>query len=328
MNHQYTRLVVLFLTAVSLTCFFLSSNSAANSGGHNVEQYLTVMTWNVWFGADFFKERMARIIDIVLEKDPDVANFQEVLGPFHKMMREHEELMKRYELSEPGNSYFVATLTKRSLHAKLTVVNLPSSMGRELIISSFKKGAESVAVGNIHLESLNNHPLRELQLFESRKALAAYGTSVLVGDFNFCSERNFVPDSTPLENDSLHSHLAGYIDVWPALHQQAGIHRMPDTAAPAAVADADSPAALARAARGYTFDSDVNGNLAEKRRREVARYDRVMLRSDKGTVLPRSIELLGNEMVPGVPQEEHLFPSDHFGLLARFAIRDSRVIRF
>lgn len=331
-----------------------SSKSATATDTRSLIQIsnFTVMTWNVWFGADFFAKRMGSIIDIVLETDPDVACFQEVLGSFHQMMREHPVLMQKYTLSAPGHSYFVTTLTKRSLVPVYTVVSLPTSLGRDLLMSSFvlpRPGSkntssssvhtgERIVVGNVHLESLDAHPVREQQLAASRDALArtlqlahsleertadsvtpvsdTLGTSLLVGDFNFCSERNFILERTPLENDSLRTQLQEYIDVWPALH--------PVVISGDGIGDGGGGGTEVkernRAAKGYTFDSDLNGNLEMKRRREVARYDRVMLRSHSGNVSPREIRLLGTERVPGVPADENLFPSDHFGLLARFEV--------
>jgi hypothetical protein len=46
----------------------------------------------------------------------------------------------------------------------------------------------------------------------------SHGTSLLVGEFNFCRECNFVLERTPLENDSLRMHLQGYTDLWQALN--------------------------------------------------------------------------------------------------------------
>ena len=302
-----------FIFLIPATDYSASSTPLTVEISHDISvTTISVMTWNVWFSADFFAERMKHIIDTVLELEPDVANFQEVLGPFHKMMRENEVLMEKYEISDPGHSYYVATLTKRSLQPKFSITTLPTSMGRELLVSSFVIDGESIGVGNVHLESLKNHPLREEQLTASRSALAVHSASVLVGDFNFCSEKNFVLGSAPLENDSLQSHLAGYIDVWPAVHPPPPVPSQGEKAE-----DTD-----ARAAHGYTFDSERNGNLELKRRREVARYDRVMLHSSNEAVRPLSIELIGTDPVANIPAEEHVFPSDHFGLLAQFTVKN------
>ena len=118
----------------------------------------------------------------------------------------------------------------------------------------------------MHLESLNNHRKREQQLRVAADVLAPHANSVLVGDFNFDSARNFCEigeagspgggAAQTLENDSLGAILPGHDDVWPLLH--------PDAAG----------------APGFTFDARRNPLVTNKL--EVMRYDRVMARFTRG----------------------------------------------
>ena len=196
------------------------------------------------------------------------------------------------------------------------------------------------------------HPLHPLHPGSNQKRLpvcspgADAPLTILAGDFNFCSYRNFVP-SLPLENDDLAVCLPGWLDVWEALK---------DTSS--------EP--------GYTFDTELNAFTEAMGcgRCERMRYDRVMALVSgptgggvEGSVgmdvaegvgqvwAPTDIRLVGTEQVPLEPsdkstgQDGHqeqatgsagstsgktplsvvcsgpprcVFPSDHFGLLATF----------
>merc|ERR1719502_1450062 len=99
-------------------------------------------------------------------------------------------------------------------------------MARQLLVTQL----EDFAIGTVHLESLANHPTRQEQLRICKSVLASHKNAILVGDFNFDSERNFAPPHDPLENEALAQIMPDYIDLWPSL----------------------------RAERGLTFDSTVN----------------------------------------------------------------------
>merc|ERR1712032_131478 len=93
--------------------------------------------------------------------------------------------------------------------------------------------------------------------------LAIYPNSVLVGDFNFDSEHNFVPPHDPLENEALARFLPGFVDVW---------------------------AALRPSERGLTFDSKTNPYIGNP---EHARYDRAMVKLHDWSAA--SIDLIGDK---------------------------------
>jgi endonuclease/exonuclease/phosphatase family metal-dependent hydrolase len=89
-----------------------------------------------------------------------------------------------------------------------------------------------INIGNVHLESLNNARTREEQLGICDTILPS-GKSILVGDFNFCSERNY-DGSLPLENDCLSRTMPSYEDLWRKLKPEE---------------------------KGFTFDSTANKML-------------------------------------------------------------------
>ena len=111
-----------------------------------------------------------------------------------------------------------------------------SNMGRHLLAMSCEidgKGkSRNVNVGCVHLESLNYAKIRKEQL-RACNSLLPPGRSILVGDFNFCSERNY-DGSLPLENDCLSDVIPSYQDVWQKLKPGD---------------------------KGYTFDSQINKML-------------------------------------------------------------------
>ena len=180
-------------------------------------------------------------------------------------------------------SYGVVLLSRLPVHST-ELDDLPSRMGRRLLVAHLLVNDTKLAVGTVHLESLDSVEYRGRQLAHIFKTLKGERDAILVGDFNFCS-------SWPEEQANLDPQ---YVDVWPALHQGEA---------------------------GYTEDTDVNlmlGSMNDKKK--AVRFDRVLVRSGKPGWVPASIELLGTEPIAGNTPE--VFPSDHFGLLARLHWQD------
>ena len=133
----------------------------------------------------------------------------------------------------------------------------------------------------------------------AKDRMKGYKNSILMGDFNFCSYRNYPrseethyrsrtgASDRPLENDSLTAILPHHRDVWAALHPTE---------------------------KGYTFDSERNPLIAKY---EQMRYDRVL--SKCINFAPVAIELIGTETIPSEDMSlRKVHPSDHFGLLTTF----------
>ena len=261
-----------------------------------------ILTYNVWFDSYAFDDRMKYIIDTTLEHKPHVCCFQEVLPAFASMLMNHAELKEIYEFSSfRTNGYDTMTIALKELSPRFENVSFPTNMGRSLLKTICQVNSTSVAIGNVHLESLSSERTRRKQIVICRKELEKYDTSILVGDFNFCSERNFhqIPN-VPLENNVLEEVMPNYVDMWPHLRQKNGKEKE----------------------MGYTFDSHINKMISNEER---MRYDRVLFRSrrSEGNEIfkPTDISLLGvRALEKGSDSLSQVWPSDHFGLLATFEI--------
>jgi hypothetical protein len=258
--------------------------------------------------AQEFDLRMAGIIRCLKDLRPgvSVACLQEATPRLLALLRADSEISATFDLSADSpdlqggggggdmedamEGYGVLTLTAKQLQCRFCAVSLPSDMGRQLLLAVPGGGAGALAVGNVHLESLDSHAVRERQLRECHAALLGFSSALLVGDFNFCSLRNFHCGRGVLENDSLATCLPGFLDVWLQLHpppgplQEGQEEVAPCTPPPPASAPCTPPPRSSSsrgggggAAEGFTFDSARNGLLAHKHER--MRYDRVMLRS-------------------------------------------------
>jgi endonuclease/exonuclease/phosphatase family metal-dependent hydrolase len=315
---------------------------------------LRVVTWNVWFDNFEFAARFEGVMSILKELDPDVICLQEVTPRFTRLLEaymrpiasaaasapprgpQENTWLTAYSFSEEDLSaglsvapYGVLSIARSSLAPEFSYTPFISGMGRGLMTTTIHPDATnkdiSISIGNVHLESLSNHPTREMQLRKCHETLPIQ-SSLLVGDFNFCSYRNFVVvPGQPLENDSLDRILTSqYRDLWAILRP-------------------DKP--------GYTFDTESNGML-QGRPIEQMRYDRVMCAFDPAVLpwQPISIELIGTHSISKdtapaeattgkgvatpaedaarkpstgfqtpVKKKRSTFPSDHFGIVADFA---------
>eukprot|EP00638_Chattonella_subsalsa_P018192 CAMPEP_0117877244 /NCGR_PEP_ID=MMETSP0950-20121206/14081_1 /TAXON_ID=44440 /ORGANISM="Chattonella subsalsa, Strain CCMP2191" /LENGTH=295 /DNA_ID=CAMNT_0005731207 /DNA_START=26 /DNA_END=913 /DNA_ORIENTATION=+ len=279
---------------------------------------LSVLTWNIWFDKLGQKKRFQTILQISLSLSPDVMCFQEVLPNFITLAMEIPQLLEEYEFSDDGSGitvepYGVLMLVKKKYLPTFLFHDMPSYMDRKLLTA--KLGTNDVLIGTVHLESLNQHQLREAQLRVAKEALRRCENSILCGDFNFCSYRNFIPQGK-LENESLREILPEYIDIWPSLRAEE---------------------------KGFTFDSERNVMIHQF---EQMRYDRIVAKLNGG-LTASSIDLIGTEKLTHenvekiqtedmcnsfkepeglsldlacfdeCPAEFHC--SDHFGLLAEFS---------
>lgn len=244
---------------------------------------LTVVTWNVWFAPYCFEPRCRALLEVVRAQLPDVVCLQEITLDSLEMLLAEPWVRAEYRVSDARgdtfDSYGVVILSRLPVRA-LAIHELPSHMGRRLLVAELDTGDSRLVVGTVHLESLkHNRDARAEQLEEVFPRLKAAGPDVvLAGDFNFCS-------SWAAENANLDPQ---FVDLWPALRGRAP---------------------------GYTEDTDINAMLRNvKAKEKCVRFDRVLLRSTGGAWRPRSIELLGTAPISASAPD--VFPSDHLGLAA------------
>jgi tyrosyl-DNA phosphodiesterase 2 len=244
---------------------------------------LTVVTWNVWFAPYYFEPRFRALLEVVRGRRPDVICLQEIVPDSLELLLAEPWVRDGYRVSDVRgdtlDSYGVVLLSRLPIRA-LALHDLPSHMGRRLLVAEVDAGSDGLVVATVHLESLkHNRDVRAEQLAVIFPLLGAAGPEVvLTGDFNFCS-------SWAAENANLDPE---FVDLWPALRGRAP---------------------------GYTEDTDVNVMLRNvKAKDKSVRFDRVLLRSPGGAWRARSIDLLGT--APIAVSSPDVFPSDHFGLVA------------
>ena len=343
---------------------------------------LKLLTWNVWFDKTRINSRSSRVFELLRLYDADVVCLQEVTPKFVELLLSQPWACERYafsttDCSEPPwesntlaggvSPYGVLMLVAKEFCPAFFVLPLPTDMDRTLLLADFRPANEAAAeseagavpgappplnmlIGTVHLESMAARSTRAEQLGVCAAALkerAPWGArpSILAGDFNFDSRRNWSDaytnaadgtasaaaapgaapggisdeegDTTPsprgwvereeLEEPVLAQTLPRHRDLWAHLR---GDDEM-----------------------GWTFDSEENPLV---RGYEQMRYDRVLACLGEQQVGEGgaggesaagqgweavSIELVGTGTgVGGVERddaedEDGEVPSDHFGLL-------------
>ncbi|CAF0895085.1 unnamed protein product [Adineta ricciae] len=257
----------------------------------NIWNQFRVVTYNIWFSEQYQPMRFQSLCDILHRSDAQIIGLQEMTPNILKHLVAQPFIQEKYCISDPdGRTFYgwygVVLLIDVRLHiSRLDLFNFPHSvMGRRMVLAEIKLDEnETLRIGTVHLESLNNKPQRLAQLNLCQKVFnRAPSTCILMGDFNFHAEGQ--------ENVEQFSALPEWTDVW------------------VNVMGPNNP--------GYTFDTHVNSMTKKSNGgSDRSRYDRIILRSQ--TVVPTQIQILGNKPV-GQQQNLDVFPSDHFGLTAIF----------
>jgi endonuclease/exonuclease/phosphatase family metal-dependent hydrolase len=267
------------------------------NNNNNNNNFLSVATYNVWFDDFEFKKRVLSILNIVSNLSCDIICFQEVTQDFIEILNK-SILFNDYnssDINESGvdrnsstclsDSYGVLTLCKKIFNPNFIYYSLPTDMDRKLLVCeiNINNELEKVAIGNVHLESLNSHKLRMRQLKMCNEILNSYNNSIIMGDFNCCSYRNYSGNGK-LENDDIKNNLISYHDTWVKL-KDSNIEP------------------------GFTYDTKINTMLSYKF--EQMRYDRIFYKSSssfsfsnifsksnqKLQIQPINIEIIGNKKI-------------------------------
>jgi tyrosyl-DNA phosphodiesterase 2 len=260
-----------------------SGNEQTDATNSITATELTFVTYNVWFGKYYFKERCEALLKIVRDCDADVIGLQEVTPNFLKIVLKQEWVRDRYYISDATGvtvqGYGVLLLSRIPIR-RMFLHNLPTLMSRKLLVAELCVNEQTFNVATVHLESMKQSaPLRAEQLAEIFPLLSNSEHSVLMGDFNFCS-------SWTSENTNIDS---SYQDLW---------------------------AVLRSGEPGYTEDTDINlMRLHLTGKEKQVRFDRILLRSFSSLWQPQSIKRLGIEPISQKYRYRKVFPSDHFGLV-------------
>lgn len=249
---------------------------------------LSIVTFNVWFDQFQKMERLRELMNIC--RDKDIICLQEVTTNFLKGVLEIDWVKKSYFVSDVFGStvspYGVMILSK--LHPKFfTFHKMPTKMSRYFLLMHLNVNNQDVEIGTVHLESLSNRNTRKEQLELISKTLKA-DTSLFMGDFNFCSYRNYVEnDTSNLENEVLKELVPEFKDIWAELSKE----------------------------KGYTFDTTSN-KMIEDHKFEQMRYDRIVIRSKEWK--PIAIDIIGDkEFKTDEYTKKKVYPSDHYGLITQ-----------
>jgi endonuclease/exonuclease/phosphatase family metal-dependent hydrolase len=245
-----------------------------------------VLTWNVWFDELEHAARYRALREAAHALSPDVMCFQEVTPRFLEPLLDEPWVRAAYHCSDGDSGgdtlspYGVLLLTKYPIKS-LSFDPLPSNMHRSLLTARIQVHEKHITVGTVHLESRrHNTGWRERQLNQCMELLRESGQdSILCGDFNFDPGW---PENATIASD--------FLDVWRLLRS---------------------------ADPGYTEDTARNAMLlADKGKDKQVRFDRVLLRSPRRAWHAVDVQLVGTDAL--APPHHGLWPSDHFGVLARF----------
>ena len=267
---------------------------------------LSILTWNIWFGSrqgwDEPDTRWTELLNIALDKLPDIIGFQECTQAFIKLVDSHSSFKEQYHaVSEvqTDSSYFVMVFSRKGLPIlKSSTILLKTTLGRKCQYIDIKKNGSVFRFGTVHIESYVTSPnIREIQMqtiFKVFEKQTSAELSFLVGDFNF--------HETDKENKFIEE--SNFTDTWPVVNKDD---------------------------KGLTFETQTN--LMAKHSVLIGeaitspvlqRLDRILYWQRKSSKrwAPGGCELLGTLSFKDVLLNDGtkvpLFPSDHFGLFSKF----------
>jgi len=281
---------------------------------------ISLVTYNIWFSDKFLAARMKELGKILGALQPDVIALQEVKPHILESHILNWDWVKDYYLSDVTGKtligYGVVLLSRFPFH-KLSSYNLPTRMGRKLIVGEILTPDGTLVIGSSHLESYAEDTLwRAKQMEAIKKLLEPHPHSIMMGDFNIVRE----------EEISAQFPSPMYVDPWTLLHPL----------------EAGETTTLGR----VVSSENETGISSETPKTSVARIDRILIKS--GYWSPREITRLGMEPIlieqeitpksgeppffselmnktscknqssvqtPKDKEKEIVYPSDHFGLM-------------
>lgn len=250
---------------------------------HNVANKPTLkfVSYNVWFSEENWINRATALFNLIKQQDPDFICLQEVTPHFLKYLLEYEFFQKLYFINDITGStvipYGVLILSKFSFF-EMNLYDMPSNMGRRFLFGKVLINDDFIHIGTVHLESMDNAPIREAQLQVmndiNKKELSK--SWFILGDFNF---NEYMRENRYIEQ----------FDIWHCLH------------------GSNSPLGLTR--RGPMIDRALSGGSAYRPRR-ISRIGTRPIADN------RPIGLTDQVYLSSLP--DSAFPSDHDGLVVEF----------
>jgi tyrosyl-DNA phosphodiesterase 2 len=237
----------------------------------------------VWFDPTQAEARAAALLRCMEVADADVLCLQEVNLAFLHRALAASWIRREYAVSDAvGASVdpYGALLLSRIPLDGLICQELPTSMERTLVAGTVRVGGHALAIGTVHLESRRHNSDVRME----QLAIALPALRAITHDALLCGDLNFDPED---EEEALLR--PDWRDVWTTLR---GLDP------------------------GYTVDTIHNAMGVMPGKEKQVRFDRMLLSGEAWR--PRSIRRIGTEPLDAARPD--LYPSDHFGLRAEFAV--------
>ena len=257
----------------------------------HINTKFTIMTYNVWFEEKYIQERTEKIIETIKLYEPDVICFQELTERSYEYLE--NKLTDIYYIFQifmsEKNPYGCGIGCKRS---SVEIIQQPyyydynnTKMSRRLIGCEVKIRGKHFHILNTHLESLpmNDH-LRSLQFNTIKQVITPLSNVILCGDFNIIRDDEQI--NSKIANSKLY-------DSW----IQIGC-----------------PSRIC-----YTYNHKKNSNIKGKYQN---RLDRIYYSVNDESDFNLEVKRMALTGLSKINNDIPIQPSDHFGLLAEFEIKD------
>eukprot|EP00008_Paramoeba_atlantica_P006692 CAMPEP_0201480382 /NCGR_PEP_ID=MMETSP0151_2-20130828/4871_1 /ASSEMBLY_ACC=CAM_ASM_000257 /TAXON_ID=200890 /ORGANISM="Paramoeba atlantica, Strain 621/1 / CCAP 1560/9" /LENGTH=307 /DNA_ID=CAMNT_0047862211 /DNA_START=66 /DNA_END=986 /DNA_ORIENTATION=+ len=251
----------------------VTSSSSSSSPKENLTS-LTFLTYNIWFSEYHQEQRYKQLVNLICEKKPQIACFQEVIPEFVRIICANKTIQQNYFVSETPSNLFCSEfrnygemmIISKEIGPPGSISFFPfesSFMGRKFLFARWPDSTQLPSVGTVHLESLDSSGERHKQLQAiTQDVFKDSDNALFMGDFNFAAH---------WQENKHHfgGSLANYDDIWALLHPK-------------------DP--------GNTFDAERNENLKKERAGEPRRIDRVVIKqSPTRPWFAEKIQLLGTD---------------------------------
>jgi tyrosyl-DNA phosphodiesterase 2 len=238
----------------------------------------SVATYNVWFDPFEQTRRCAAVLDILEAEQPDVIALEEVTAPFLDCLLARPWVRAQYRSSR-------ARLEAGQHYDVVMLSRLPvTRFTAHVLPTDMGRRLHTLALATVHGElaiaGVHLESMRErtpTRIAQIHETIRVLGGAALAV---WLGDFNAGPAS-----DEDQAIRYAFRDAWDEL--------------------CDAP--------GYTRDTSTNAMLAKVKADRRQRIDRVLLRGPG--LCAQSIRLLGTEPLPD--SDGQVFPSDHFGLIAR-----------
>lgn len=295
------------------------------------------------------KERCNALLELAQAYGVHVLVLQEVTAPFVEMLKANQWIKEKcsitYSEEMSGFDYGVAIVSTLPVFQPIFLVPLTTEQGRKaMFMQLFLQASHSEESSTLSSECHHNGGIQVTLVgmhFESIANRSRYRELQMNEIFQFLHEQHLGNDTliladTNFEGDEEHPSLTenGFSDTW----QFSRIHTIPlphtNSASPSTPATNSSPGISAANSApqnqqaqipqtpevedaGFTFDTTTNSMAMQDKRQVVrARPDRIWFRCTNLT--PSCCAVIGDHPFGPLPHSVHLFPSDHYGLVAHF----------